>query len=523
MLRLGGVVELVVSSVVVACVGAAVVIGCGRAEPTSQGAHAGDAGATVSVPGVTGLVAGNGVPIPDPPLPDPCATLGIAVMACGATGACAALTCTCGGVQQTIEVAGSCGKFGACLTGISCPAACAHPDLLGAGAPSACVQAGVCMTDADCTNPARPRCLVAGKDTSGHCVNGQVDSECYRDADCPSPSVCVAIGPGPRVCIDNQMGGGPCNRDDQCPATANGTGRNHCVLPAGGFVGQCSNGAMFSACDTATDCLAGYGCAGHGSPPGTCTSRAQGAPCAVNGDCAQGRCVDVGYPGTSTQGTFGVCETGDLGTSCLRPSDCLSGFCPVPPGGTPGGAVCTTGANGAACIIDADCATQLCAIASPNGSPGQCTDGMQGSPCWGTNGKQCQAGLVCAGIGAAGTCVTAGSVGAPCQQDSDCLAQKCALPALPSGPGVCTEGKRGQRCDNGSQCDAGLHCFSGGSYGICLAGAPGDPCRVAGDCASGTCLGTSGATPVSCSGVGDPASCGVTGSCVGGVCLAVCM
>ncbi len=522
MLRLAGVVDLVGSSVVVTYVSAAVVIGCNGGDLASPGSHAGDGGAKVSIPGVTGLVAGNGVPIPDPPLPDPCAALDVAVMRCGPTDACPALTCTCGVVQQTIEVAGSCGRFGACLTGISCPAACAHSDLLSAGALSDCVQAGVCVTDADCTNPARPRCLVALDGTSGHCVDGQVDSECYRDADCAA-SVCVAFDQGPRVCVDNQMGG-PCNRDDQCPAPASGTGRSQCVLPAGDFVGRCSDGTTGSACVTVYDCLPGYACAQLlGDSLGTCTSRAQGAPCAVNGDCAQGRCVDVGDPNTG--GTLGVCDTGDLGTRCLKPSDCLSGFCSGAPADSPGGAVCTDGADGAPCIIDADCATQLCASRGAGGPLGQCTDGMQGSPCWGPNStqSQCEAGLVCQGGGAAGTCITAGSVGAPCQQDSDCLAQKCALAALPApGLAVCTEGKRGQRCQDSSQCDAGLHCVSSGTFSVCVAGAPGDPCRVAGDCASGTCLSMSGAT-ASCTGVADLASCGVMGSCVAGVCLPVCM
>jgi hypothetical protein len=504
-LRLAGLVDLAVSFVFVICVGAAVATGCGGRSPVA--ADSGAADGEVSIPGVTGLVAGNGVPIPDPPHQDPCATLGVAVTTCGPTDACPALTCACAGVQQKIEVAGSCMMFGACLTGVSCPAACSHSDLLGAGVPSACVQAGVCVTDADCTNPARPRCLVALDGTSGHCVGGKVLSECYSDADCAS-SVCVAVAPGTRLCVDEQMTS-ICNRDEQCPAPASGTGRSHCVLPAGVFLGSCSAGTNGSPCVTSDECLPGYGCAQQGAGLiGQCTSHAQGAPCAVNGDCAQGRCV-------VDPNSFGVCDTGELGTRCLKASDCLSGFC--------GGGACTTGAKGAPCIIDADCATHSCA------GPGagvdfvaQCTDGTQGSACWAPNGKQCQAGLVCKSGGGAGTCFVVGSVGAPCQQDSDCLAQKCATAALPApGLAVCTEGKRGQRCHDSSQCDAGLHCLSNGTLGVCVAGAPGDACRVAGDCASGTCLSMSGAT-ASCAGVADLGSCGV-GSCVAGVCFPVCM
>jgi hypothetical protein len=506
--RLAGAVHLVVPYLLIVLAAAA--IGCGTAALSPADSGAADGAPAVVIPGVTGLVAGNGVPIPDPPLHDPCATLEVAVMTCGPADACPALTCTCGGVQQTIEVAGSCMMFGVCLTGVSCPAVCSNSDLLAAGNLSACVQEGSCMTNKDCTNPARPRCLIALDGAGGHCVSGQLNSECYRDADCAS-SVCVAVGPGSRLCVDEQVSS-ICNRDDQCPAPVSGTGQSHCVLPAGGILGSCSDGTNGSLCVTSDQCLPGYGCAVQSAGlNGQCTSHAQGAPCAVNGDCAQDRCV-----GASINVGLGLCDTGEVGTKCMNASDCLSGFC--------GAAACTTGAKGEPCVSDADCATHLCAGPGPAvDDVGQCTDGRQGSACWAPS-NQCEAGLVCSG-GSTGTCLLAGSVGAPCQQDSDCLAQRCATPPpdAPPVPGaaVCTEGQRGQRCHDSSQCVAGLHCLNAGALGICVAGAPGDPCREAGDCASGTCLSTSGAT-ASCSGVADLGSCGA-GSCVYGDCLPVCM
>jgi hypothetical protein len=506
-LRLAGAVDLVVPSVLAFFL-AATATGCGGTALSSADSGAADGAPAVEIPGVTGLVAGNGVPIPDPPLQDPCATLGVAAMTCGPTDACPAITCSCGGAQQRFEVSGSCMMFGACLTGVSCPAACSHSDLVAAGNLSACVQAGVCLTDQDCINPTSPHCLRGLDGGSGHCVSGQRYSECYGDADCAS-ATCVAVGGTSRVCIDKDP---ICNRNDQCGAPASGTGKMTCVLPPGGFTGTCTDGRQGAACVTPDDCLSGDACAvlDQGSV-GTCTSRVQGAPCAVNGDCAQGRCVDVGNPNP-----LGVCETGELGTSCLKPSDCLAGFC--------GNAVCTTGANGAVCLMDGDCATHLCAsVGPPSNLPGQCTDGMQGSPCWGPYGKQCAAGLVCQGMGGAGTCIAAGSVGAPCQQDSDCLAQKCAKPMLPiPNLAACTEGKRGQRCHDSSQCDAGLHCLSNGTLGVCVAGAPGDPCRGAGDCASGTCQSLMAPPAPSCTGVADLGSCGM-GACVAGLCLPLCL
>jgi hypothetical protein len=457
---------------------------------------------------VTGLVASNGVPIPDPPLKDPCAALGVAVASCGALDTCPPLTCDCGGVPKEIEVSGSCGFSRHCLTAVSCAAVCAIPDL-GASALPGCVYPGVCKGDVDCTDPGTPSCLLAPADTSGICVSRKGGSACYRDSDCVS-SVCVAIPGGNRFCQDAGVKGSICNRDDQCPVVTAGVGKSACIIPDGEFYGPCTDGTNGAPCLAGDDCVPGDTCAQlvPGGFGGQCTSGAQGAPCAVDADCDQGVCI--GQPST-----WGTCQTGEVGSTCRSASDCHTGFCVA--------SKCTTGTNGSTCISDTDCAMHVCASLGA-AMPGQCTDGQQGSPCWGVDGKQCQAGLICQGMTFPGACLVPGIVGAPCQSDGDCMAGKCGgVPQGPPGLALCTEGKRGQRCRDTSQCDPGLQCISNGLSGVCVAGAPGDPCHTPADCMHGMCMDRPGTRPSMCNaGTADLTPCGMLGMCVAESCLPVC-
>jgi hypothetical protein len=329
--------------------------------------------------GATGLVAANGVAIPDPPLKDPCTTLGVAAKSCGPNDACPALTCDCGGVQQTIGAIATCALAGGCLTGVSCPDVCAA-QYFASDTLFICVQSGVCDTDADCPS-ANPRCLRSLDGSRGHCVSQQAGSGCYRDTDCAS-SACVAVGRD-RWCQDKTLGSA-CNRDDQCRAPANGIGKSACVLKPGLFSGACTDGSEEGPCLASTDCLPGYGCARlDPNGYGRCTSHGQGSPCGVDADCSAGLCV-------ASPDNWGKCDTGEVGATCMDANDCHSGGCFQ---GT-----CTTGATGAPCILDTECASHMCASAGPGAlMPGRCTDGKLGSPCWGAFSTQCAAGLKCAG------------------------------------------------------------------------------------------------------------------------------
>jgi hypothetical protein len=346
------------------------------------------------VAGATGLLAANGVTIPDPPLKDPCTTLGVAAKSCAPHDACPAVICNCGGVQQKIEVTESCGASGACLTGVSCPEVCAAPNFA-IDTLFLCVQSGVCDSDADCAS-ANPRCLRSLDGSRGHCVFQQTGSDCYRDADCASSS-CVALRDSGRVCEDQQVGSG-CNRDDQCDAPSSGIGKSSCVLPPGEFRGECSDASETAPCLASADCLPGYGCAKLGPLGfGQCTSGTKGAPCGADADCGHGLCVS---PDSATA-TWGKCDTGEVGATCTVGNDCRSGFCFA--------SKCTAGTTGSPCILDQECASEMCASAGPGAlMPGQCTDGKLGSPCWGVFSTQCAPGLNCAD-GTPGSCVAAGA------------------------------------------------------------------------------------------------------------------
>lgn len=295
---------------------------CGRSSAlsTDSGAADGphDGASSVSIPGVTGLVAANGLPIPDPPLQDPCTPLAVTAIDCAFNDTCPALTCDCGGHPRQIEVMNSCAFAGRCLTGVSCPAICAMSDL-GASVLPKCVYAGSCDTDADCTRAGMTKCLRAPDGTAGHCVSGQAGSDCYRDADCPGKA-CVAIPGGLRMCQDPSTRGSICNRDDQCAPSATGPGT--CLLQADQIFGPCTNGTDGTPCFSNVQCLAGATCLFEwpGDLYGFCSSGITGAPCVMDTDCHDnGFCVHDGDVGTK-------CQTGQMNAVCIDAGDCLPGL-----------------------------------------------------------------------------------------------------------------------------------------------------------------------------------------------------
>jgi hypothetical protein len=298
--------------------------GCGSASLTPADSGAGDGPGdghpTVDIPGVTGLVAENGLPIPDPPLHDPCTALTPTAINCGFGDACPALTCDCGGGSQAVELSGvtsftnSCALWGRCLTGVSCPGLCSTPDF-GMSALTKCAVAGTCETDADCTQRSLPKCLRAPDGTAGHCVSGQGGSDCYRDSDCASMG-CVGLPYGTRMCQD---AGTICNRNDQCPTGP--TGIQTCLLRDGDIFGPCTNGTDGSQCLANSDCMPGALCLQPMMGTyGSCSSGGIGAPCVSDADCKGGLCVgDFGS-------VWGFCRTGAMNSVCVNPNDCQPGL-----------------------------------------------------------------------------------------------------------------------------------------------------------------------------------------------------
>jgi hypothetical protein len=390
----------------VACLTVLVCIawGCGGkslSAPADSGADVSGAGAhgADGFPGVTGLVASNGVPIPDPNLKTTCASFGAVVSTCSLSNKCPPLSCDCaGGNKVMIDVPVSCEAFGRCLTAVSCAAACELGDAA-RGDLEICVYQGVCKTDGDCPDD-NPRCLLAPGQASGICESGF--GRCFQDADCLS-GPCVAAG-GVRICSDRKSGS-ICNRHDQC---ADGT----CVLAGGAFAGSCTNGTNGAPCLDAAQCLASYTCVANSPLEGMCSSHGKGAPCATDDDCLQGLCG---------RGDFGLgkCDTGEPGAPCMDASDCRSPRVPICYQ-----RACSAGTNGSPCAGDADCATLKCASIAPGLRTGQCTDGKAGSPCTGARSEQCEAGLRCISNGFNGVCV-AGAAGDPCLRGADCASGEC--------------------------------------------------------------------------------------------------
>jgi hypothetical protein len=114
-------------------------------------------------------------------------------------------------------------------------------------------------------------------------------------------------------------------------------------------------------------------------------------------------------------------------------------------------------------------------------------------------------------------------VGAPCNRDGDCQTSKCGgFPDGPAGQARCTDGKRGQRCRDGAQCEAGLRCVSNGFTGVCVAGAAGDPCLAPADCQSGLCPGNGQPPAAACPNAVDLERCGGQNACVAGTCFPIC-
>jgi hypothetical protein len=303
--------------------------GCGATSltPADSGA-AGEGGPTVDIPGVTGLVAQNGLPIPDPPLHDPCTALAPTAMDC-VMGACPAVTCDCGGGPKPVELQGvtsftsSCDLWGRCLTGVSCPGVCSTSDF-GASELSKCAVAGVCETDADCTKPGMAKCLLAPDGTAGHCVSGQGGSDCYRDSDCASGG-CVGLPYGTRACqdVNKATTGAICNRNDQCPAGPSGI--HVCLLGAADIFGPCTNGAIGSECLANGDCVPGATCLMINTPTyasvyGSCTTGEIGTPCGTTADCKTGLCVGA------NGGPYGFCRTGAVSSICNNANDCQPGL-----------------------------------------------------------------------------------------------------------------------------------------------------------------------------------------------------
>jgi hypothetical protein len=319
--------------------------------------------------------------------------------------------------------------------------------------------AGVCRLNSDCAAPLS-------------CVDGECLPQCREDRDCAGQQVCRE-----QLCVDPDPGKNACARASDCPASQTCIG-GICealvlnTLDAG--TGEVPDGGVGPTPDGGPGADAG--------PDGGVSGLPYGAVCARGSECVSGLCL--GPAG----GTSGRCTKPCNGNAdCTYPDTCTD---------VPGaGLLCATtqagGQPGDPCPNgDADCASGICLQASSSRS--FCTQPCAPLP-------TCPSGMTCAPVpdgqgGAVTLCIPGGmgqGFGGGCSRAADCATQLCI--GVPStGQGVCTT-----YCDQ-IPCPAGYACTSvddgqGGAVAVCapggaVGGAYGDTCTGAASCQSGLCL-----------------------------------
>lgn len=205
-----------------------------------------------------------------------------------------------------------------------------------------------------------------------------------------------------------------------------------------------------------------------------------GAPCARGSECETGRCL--GPAGGSTGRCTDECASD---ADCFYPDACLDipgagRLCGQSPTGRPPGAPCPNGPG--------DCSSGLC-VQTMSGSGPICTQECGALPA-------CPVGLTCQpvpdGAGSAvAVCIegVGSGFGQTCSASADCATGLCVDVG---GRGVCTSLCAQVPCPRGWTCTAAEDAV-GGRVRICapdgaVGGRFGDACTGASGCASGLCL-----------------------------------
>lgn len=315
----------------------------------------------------------------------------------------------------------------------------------GCAADGTCV-AIVCAKDADCTNPATPRCDLIPK----ACV------ACLTSADCPGGGLCKAD----RTC---EAPAASCKKDDDCAADV---GRPHCRL-AGTATNSCVE------CRNAGECGAGVTCPDDCGAQGLCTAAntCVSIACKDDADCtlpARPHCKGGGTSAT------GVCVECTGSAQCGAGRKCVADAC-VP--------ICTA----------ATAATD-CAAPTP-----KCKESPNGNAC-----VQCLANADCAGAtpvcSASNTCIAPPPTG--CTGDAQCPAgaKRCDTSVTPH---VCVQCLASGDCALGDVCDLSTKTCKPPPVG-----GEGQACRADFSCNSGLiCVDEGGQSPV-CRLVCDPTAAG---------------
>jgi MYXO-CTERM domain-containing protein len=291
-------------------------------------------------------------------------------------------------------------------------------------------------------------------DTPAGRICSQACDPLRPDLGCPSSFYCAKSTACDGLCVPTGtipaelLGfGATCTTDMECGSrfcSDPGDGIRRCMRPCRADAGTCLDEEV---------CVAPLGgCGGCLDAALVAPPRGFGEPCAADGDCHSGECLDVlGRQYCST-----ACASS---AECPASAHCRDGSCVRGP----------LGALGSNCVSNEDCGgtATLCA---GDGARKWCTQQCT---------TECPAGFVCESAGSINVCAPALKlVGESCGTNTDCLTGLCA------GVGstmVCT-----RFCGPESLCPSGLICSptGDGATAVCISGQPPPPVTDDGGCSA---------------------------------------
>jgi hypothetical protein len=275
---------------------------------------------------------------------------------------------------------------------------------------------------------------------------------------------------------------------------------------------------VFSECNDDVDCGSGNLCIygpnnqGFGSHGfrGWCSE--PGHNCNETADCLpDSHCVVFQMwsdPQTGEAIPSGACSTGDADQLCAVNDDCVTPYHCVnvnaPTGGLFG--VCSTGEDEAPCVVDDDCVAPLQCVYN------RCSAGAVGDPC--VESSDCQSGFCFGDPTLPGTC-TSGEFPAECREPEDCQSGLCSIP-IDGDHGFCTSGDLAAPCQHDTDCASALCGFNPNeTMGFCIDGNTGSPCFDDSDCPASTCIAPSNTRSTMCMGAMAGSPCEDDGVCTG--------
>jgi hypothetical protein len=234
-----------------------------------------------------------------------------------------------------------------------------------------------------------------------------------------------------------------------------------------------------------------------------------GAKCSSGSQCSAVQCVcgSSVRPLNACNPVQGCLTSANCAAVCAASSSSLALSC----------------AQTTSCTDDADCGGFHCAISSLSG---QCTRGEPGDRC--DSAEDCnsylcvtvQGVLTCTGTAPVGTGCTrdldcgsgicqpnaatsayecsAGAPGDPCSSASDCASGGACMYEYASSHYVCTDRSNGSLCASDSDCVSSSCAAGGRSQGLCSGGTQGESCDYDYDCSSQRCRTDSETSIKSC-------------------------